>query len=178
MRTLCKWTEEESSVQIKCALNGDAATLVWSQINPEQLTVAQLQEFLRDRYGSAMQEEKFQAELRARRRKTNEDLPTLRADISRLMSLAFPGDVSTMGQKMTIDYFLDALDDPDFELIIRKSEPKNLKKAYTRALRLEMIRKKVQKKELAEEAPGKQGNTCGLWKSPLAGQRLIKSISI
>ena len=56
-----------------------------------------------------MQEEKFQAELRARRRKTNEDLPTLTADISRLMSLAFPGDVSTMSQKMAIDYFLDVL---------------------------------------------------------------------
>ena len=38
-----KRTEEESSVQIKCALSGDAATLVWSQTNPEQLTVEQLQ---------------------------------------------------------------------------------------------------------------------------------------
>ena len=59
-----------------------------------------------------MQEEKFQAEQRARRRKANEDLPTLRSDISRLMSLEFPGDVSSMRQKMAIDYFLDALDDP------------------------------------------------------------------
>ena len=58
----------------------------------------------------------FQAELRARRRKENEDLSTLRADISRLMYLAFTGDVSNMEQKMAIDYFLDALDDPDFEL--------------------------------------------------------------
>ena len=152
-----EWTEEESSVQMKCAISGDAATLVWTQINPEQLNVAQLQELLRETYGSAMQEEKFQAERRARRRKNNEDLLTLRADISRLMSLAFPGDVSTMGQKMAIDYFLDALDDSDFELKIRESEPKNVNEAYTRALRLEMIRKKVQKKELAEVAPGKQG---------------------
>ena len=40
------------------------------------------------------------------------------------MSLAFPGDASRMGQKMAIDYFLDPLDDPDFELKIRESEPK------------------------------------------------------
>ena len=84
---------------MKYALSGDAATLVWSQINPEELTVAHLQELLRETYGSAMQEEEFQAELHARRRKANEDLPTLRANISRLMSLAFPGDVSTMDQK-------------------------------------------------------------------------------
>ena len=38
---------------------------------------------------------------------------------------------------------MDALDDPDFELKIRESEPKNLNEAYTRALRLEMIREKV-----------------------------------
>ena len=131
-------------MQMKCALSSDAATLVWSQTNPEQLSVAELQELLRERCGSAKQEEKFQAELR--RRKANEDLPTLRADISRLMSLAFPGNVSSMEQKMAIDYFLDALDDPEFELKIRESEPKNLNEANTRALRLEMIRKKVQKR--------------------------------
>ena len=79
---------------------------------------------LRERYGSAKPEEKFQAELRARRGKANADLPALRADISRLMSLAFPGDVSSIGQIVAIDYFLNALDDPDFELKIRESEPK------------------------------------------------------
>ena len=62
---------------MKCALSGDAATLVWSQINAEQLTVGKLQKLLRERYGSAMQEETFQAELLARRRKSNDDLPTL-----------------------------------------------------------------------------------------------------
>ena len=111
-------------MQMKCALSGDAATLVWSQTNPVQLTVEELHELLRERYGSAKQEEKFQAELRARRRKANKDLPTLRAYISQLMSLAFPGDVSSRGQKMAIDHFLDALDDLDFELKIRESEPK------------------------------------------------------
>ena len=59
------------------------------------------------------------------------------------MSLAFPGDVLTMGQRMAIDDLLNALDDPDFELKIRESDPKNLNEAYTRALRLEMITKKV-----------------------------------
>ena len=112
---------------------------------------------LRERYGSAKQEEKFQAELCARRRKVNEDIPTLRADISQLMSLAFPGDVSSMGQKMAIDYFLDALDDPDFVLKIRRVSRTNLNEAYTRALRVEMIRKKVQKRELVEDAPVKHG---------------------
>ena len=77
-----KWTEDEISVQMKYALSGAAATLVWSQVNPDQLTVSQLHELLREIYRSAKHEEKFQDELRARRRKANEDLPTLRSDIS------------------------------------------------------------------------------------------------
>ena len=43
-------------------------------------------------------------------------MATRRADISRLMSLAFQGDLSTIGQKMDIDYVLVALNDSDFEL--------------------------------------------------------------
>ena len=113
-------------MQMKCAHSGDAATLIWLQTKPEQLIVEQLQELLREIYGSAKQEEKLQAELRARRRKANEDLSSLRADISRLKSLAFPGDVPSMEQKMAIDYFLDALDDPDFDIKIMESEPENL----------------------------------------------------
>ena len=58
---------------------------------------------------------------------------------------------------MAIDYFLDALDDLDLVLKIRESEPKNLNEAYTRAIRLEMIRKKLQKRELVEDAPVKHG---------------------
>ena len=34
-----------------------------------------------------------------------------------------------------------------------ESEPTNVNEAYTRALRLEMIRKKLQKRELTEEPP-------------------------
>ena len=46
-----------------------------------------------------------------RRRKIGEELPTLRADIIRLMVLAYPGDVSAMSQMTARDYFLAAFDD-------------------------------------------------------------------
>ena len=62
-----------------------------------------------------------------RRRKIGEELPTLRADITRLMALAYPGDVSAMSQMMVRDYFLAALDESELEMIIRERErdPKN-----------------------------------------------------
>ena len=58
---------------------------------------------------------------------------------------------------MAIDYFLDALDDADFELKIRESELKILSEAYTHSLRLQMIRRKVQKRKLVDQIPVKHG---------------------
>ena len=75
---------------------------------------------MRERYGSAKREEKYQAELRVRRRNTGEELPTLQADITRPMALTYPGDVSAMSQMMARDYFLAALDESELELKIRE----------------------------------------------------------
>ena len=69
------WSDEECSIHIRCALISDAAMLVWSQLDPDGLSYQQLRTLLRERYGSAKQEEKYQAELRVRRRKIGEELP-------------------------------------------------------------------------------------------------------
>ena len=130
------WSDEECSIHLRCTLIGDAARLVWLQLDPDGLSYQQLQTLLRKRYGSAKQEEKYQAELRVRRRKIGEELPTQLADITRLMALAYPGDVSAMSQMIARDYFLAALDESELELKIRESEPKNLDEAYNRALRV------------------------------------------
>ena len=82
-----------------------------------------------------------------RRRKIREELPTLRADITCLMALAYTGDVSAMSQMMARDYFLAALDESELELKIRDGEPKHLDDAYNRALRLEMIRRGSRRKD-------------------------------
>ena len=42
------WSDEECSIHLRCALIGDAATLVWSQLNPEGLSYQQLQTLLRE----------------------------------------------------------------------------------------------------------------------------------
>ena len=47
------WSYEECSIHLRCALTGDAATLVWSQLDPDGLSYQQLQTLLRERYGLA-----------------------------------------------------------------------------------------------------------------------------
>ena len=43
------WSDEECSIHLCCALIGDAATLIWSQLDPDGLSYRQLQTFLRER---------------------------------------------------------------------------------------------------------------------------------
>ena len=64
-----------------------------------------------------------------RRRIPGEELPSLWADIERLKALAYPGDTSPMGQMMSRDHFLSALDDDELEMKIRETEPRDLGEA-------------------------------------------------
>ena len=62
------WTEEDKGVYLRFQLTGDAANLLWAQSNSDEIQFDSLERMLRARFGSADQEEKFQTELRARRR--------------------------------------------------------------------------------------------------------------
>ena len=57
------------------------------------------------------EEEPFLVELRARRRKPGEELPSLRADITTFVAVAHTGDVSPMGHMVAMDNFLTELGD-------------------------------------------------------------------
>jgi len=81
------------------------------------LTYAELRDKLRRRFGSQDQQEKFQAELRARRRRRGETLAELYQDVRRLMTLASPGEgSSSLCEHIAKDYFIAALGDRDLEL--------------------------------------------------------------
>ena len=85
-------------------------------------------------------EEKFQNELRCRRRSKGESLRELSQDIQRLMALAYPGEKSGLSEHIARDAFLGALDDPEFELKIREREPVDLDSAVKLAQRFEVFR--------------------------------------
>jgi len=85
-------------------------------------------------------EEKFQSELRFRRRNKGESLRELAQDIRRLMTLAYPGERSTLSEHIARDAFLMALADPELELKIREREPASLDDAVRITQRFEMFR--------------------------------------
>lgn len=89
----------------------------------DDLTFDQLVTKLKDRFGAVGIEERYQTELRCRRRREGESIRELAQDIRRLMSLAYPGDGdSRIGQHIARDAFLAALGDPDLQLRVRDKD--------------------------------------------------------
>jgi len=95
----------------------------------EDLTYEKLLEKLKRRFGGQGMEEKFQTELRCRRRSKGEPLRELAQDIRRLMAMAYPGKKSSLSEHIARDSFLTALGDAEFELKVREREPKDLDEA-------------------------------------------------
>jgi len=62
----------------------------------------------------------------------------LHADIRRLTALAFPKLEDRARETVACDYFVDALNDPTFELKVRERAPRRLDAAYKESLNLEM----------------------------------------
>jgi len=82
--------------------------------------------------------DKHRTELRSRCQGKNETLRSLHADIRRLAALAFPTVEHTARESLAMDYFLDALDDPDFAVRVRERQPATLDAALAMALQMKV----------------------------------------
>jgi hypothetical protein len=121
-------------------LSGIAALLLW---NTEHLSYESLINKLRDRFGEKGMEEKFKNELRCRRRPKGESIRELAQDVRRLMTLAYPGEQSSLSEHIARDAFLSALDEPDMELKIREREAADFDSAVKLAQLFEVFKTTV-----------------------------------
>jgi len=139
-----RWGKRDKVAHLRWCLVDSAANILWDRgINTQNLTYKELSQKVRQRWGSEGQEERYQSELRSRRRKKGETLQNLYQDIRRLMSLAYPGELSKFSESIAKDAFLNALDDVRLELRCREQEPKDLDAALRTALRFEQYERAV-----------------------------------
>ena len=136
-----RWSASDKAAQLRWSLSGAAAQLLWGN---EKISYKELAEKLRDRYGGKGSEEKFQTELRYRRRRRGETIRELAQDIRRLMALAYPGEKSSLSEHLARDAFFAALDDSELELKIREREPPTLDDAVKFAQRFEVFKSTVE----------------------------------
>lgn len=111
---------------------------------------------LKNRFGVINQAQRFRAELCSRRCKPDESLQKLYQDISRLMTLAYPGPTSELSEIVARDAFLDALNDHSLRTRIMEKEPSNLDEALKMASRLEACDKSA--RDGAAHNSGKPSN--------------------
>jgi len=137
------WNANDKLQYLRWSLTGTAAQMLWGT---EGMTFQQLVARLRSRFGSLDMEEKYQTEIQCRRRRTDETLRELAQDIRRLMMLAYPGDRSEMSERLAKEYFICALDDPEFELKVREKEPQSLDSALKAAQRLEVFKNAIKQR--------------------------------
>ena len=130
------WDDEDKSLQLRCLLDGNATNPLW-EADADEIPYKTLVRRLRARLGLKFQEERYQTELRTRRRGKEEKLSSLHADICCMMVRAYPEEDSPLRQKIGRDY-LAALHDTNFETRIRERELPDLRTVYNTALRLEI----------------------------------------
>ena len=137
-----EWSEVEKASQLKCCIVDEAGSLVWDSGKPGEVTYSELVEKLRRRYGFLDQQEKFEAELRARKQGVKETLAELYQEIRCMMLKAYPGENSSFLYERTAkEFFLGAMKDRQMASKVREKEPKDLETAFKQALRLEAQRK-------------------------------------
>jgi len=84
-------------------------------------------------------------ESRSRIRQPGETLEKLHQDIRRCMALAFSDVDAKARERLACDYFIGALNDPDFSLKVRERNPKTLDEALFAAQQIEVWLKDASK---------------------------------
>ena len=123
------------------SLSGEANSIL--RDIPDDITYAELETKLKQRYGSLDQVETYRVQLKARRRKKNETLSELMTDIRRLFALAYPGPSNYMSDLVAKESFIDALGEKDLMIRVMEREPKSLEEAFKIAERMELYSKRI-----------------------------------
>ena len=112
--------------------------MLWDYVDEVTGSLTQFTATLKKRFGGKAFADKYRIEIRNRRRRPEEALQALHADIRRMAALAFPSVEHQIQEVMATDYFLNGLGDAKLTLKVRERNPKNLDAALRIALQLEV----------------------------------------
>jgi len=114
------WSEEEKHFVLRGSLTGHAADVFCEP--QSKTTTDDLLGLLRHRFGTSQKEERFEMELKSRRKRKGETQQSLYADIRKLTSLAYPGQAGPLVERTAVNAFKSAQDDPNFRSKLRDKQ--------------------------------------------------------
>ena len=135
-----EWDESEKLSQLKGALKESAAQVMMGN-QEEEWTYKDLRKELQKCFGLEGHKSQYRNQLKIRRRQKGESLRALYQDVSHLLLLAHPGRKNETRDDISVDAFIDALNDFELERSVRDRFPEDLASAFQIALDLEANRK-------------------------------------
>ncbi|XP_069109431.1 probable basic-leucine zipper transcription factor E [Argopecten irradians] len=134
------WSYSVKSLYLAGSLKGAARALL-SELSPaQQRDYDCLVRALNSRYGSVNKAEVFRAQLQNRTKGKNETIPDLAQSIKKLTRQAYPLAPPSVIEVLSLDHFIDAINDSDIRLRLREACPRSINEAETLAVRLETYR--------------------------------------
>ena len=132
-----KWQYKEKSLYLANCLTGDARSLLNELDYEGKRDYNTLVEKLRNRFGSVNKSEIFRTQLKSRTRNKGETIPELSQAIKKLVRQAYPGVNKEVIETLSLDNFVDAINDSEIRLRLREAGPKSLAEAEQIAARIE-----------------------------------------
>lgn len=103
------WSDTAKAVTLCLSLCGDASNVLQAILLTERQNYNQLVEQLQVRFGHKQTEQVYRSQLENRHLKPNESLQEFKADIVRLVRMAYPTVPDDVYESLAIDKFLDDL---------------------------------------------------------------------
>ena len=144
------WTPRQKASYLAVSLRGPAQELLGDMTLEMRQNYFILVDNLSSRFGSEGQTELFRVQLKTRRRKANESLPELSQAIRRLVTRAYPSAPMSLKETLSIENFIDALNDMETRLRLKQSKLLTLDETVRMAIELEAFQQAEN-----EKFPGK-----------------------
>ena len=135
-----KWRYNEKGLYLASSLKGNARSILIDLSNEERSDYRELQIKLHARFGSENKAEMFRAQLKTRSRSNGESYQDLAQSIRSLTRKAYPKTSSDVIEVISLDHFIDAIDDSQIRLRLRDLNLNSITQAEEIATKMEAYR--------------------------------------
>ncbi|GFT02247.1 CCHC-type domain-containing protein [Nephila pilipes] len=131
------WDPVTKARQLAASLRTEAADVLRTVPEEEQLNFEALTEALELRFGEKCLKDFSRLQLKSRQQRQSETLQDLATDVERLSHLAFADCPADVRDTLALQYFIDGVKDPEIQKALRLAELKDLKSALVYGLKYE-----------------------------------------
>jgi hypothetical protein len=139
------WDNVTKAFQLAAALRGEAADILQTLPADKRADFQALVSALELRFGESHLKDFNRLQLKSRRQKAGETLQELAAEIEKLSQLAFSECPTDVRDGLALQYFIDAIRDPEIQQALRIADNKDLKSALVYAMKIESAQQATKK---------------------------------